>query len=141
MPPRHDRRRRDKLLLGCALICTICTVATVLIVGPTVLDAHHLSAENEKRIKDVAVLTDANARLTRQIQDERTHNVIVNCRDTNHRHDATISKLNELVAATSGAERARARANLAGTIALLEAIVPHRSCRALARRQVPSNTP
>lgn len=56
MPPRHDRRKRDKLLFGCTLICVICTVATVGVVAPTVLGTHHLGTQNQERIKDVARL-------------------------------------------------------------------------------------
>lgn len=76
------------------------------------------------------------AYLYTRIQAERSHNIVSNCRDVNDRHDATIRKLDELVASRPVDERDRARRNRAGTVALLNAIVPKRDCAALVDRQV-----
>lgn len=146
--PRRERRNRDQLLIVCATLGLASAVVTGVFVGPTVLDTsgrttdvERLARENEKRIKDIAALTRENARLTQKINDERAHNVLVGCHETNRRHDATIRQLNRLVRSAPTVERERSERNLAGTVALLEAIVPHRNCAALTRRQVPSNTP
>lgn len=67
MPPKHDRRRWDRLATGCAVVCVLCTMVAVGVIAPTVLDTHHLTSENKKRIGDVARLSRENAALTRRI--------------------------------------------------------------------------
>ena len=81
--------------------------------------------------------TDEVAQLAQQIQDERAANVRRNCEDVNARHDRTIAQLHALVAAIPDPDRkARAEANIAGTIALIDALTPKRDCRALVAQQV-----
>lgn len=81
--------------------------------------------------------TDDTARLAQQIQDERAANILRACREVNQRHDATIHQLNVLVNAIPDKDRrARARQNIAGTVALINALAPKHNCEALVDRQV-----
>lgn len=47
MPPRHERRGRDELLVGVCLICLICTVVTAVVIAPTVVVVAERSRSNE----------------------------------------------------------------------------------------------
>jgi hypothetical protein len=90
---------------------------------------------NSNRTTDVA-------EVTAQIQAERAVNIRRSCEETNARHDGTIAELHSLVAAIPDpARRARAQDGMAGTIALIEALVPKRDCEALVERQVRAERP
>lgn len=75
------------------------------------------------------------------IEQERTDSIIRNCRDTNHRHDNAIGKLDALVQAIKNPQqRRRAERGIGGTVALIDALVPKQDCGALVRRSVNSRT-
>lgn len=79
---------------------------------------------------DTAALAERTARLTRTIQAQRANSIVTNCRETNRRHDNTIRKLDDLLAdIPPGPERDRAKANRAGTVLLIDALVPKMNCR------------
>lgn len=78
----------------------------------------------------------ANATAT-QIQRERAHNILVNCEAVNARHDETIKRLDELIAAMPPERRVLAARARPGTVLLINALAPkHDNCRALMKSQV-----
>lgn len=80
------------------------------------------------------VVLGQNSDQTRDIQRQRYDFVLSSCQDQNRTHDATISKLDAVVADIKDpVERAKAEANRAGTLAIIEALVPKQDCVALAR--------
>ena len=82
-----------------------------------------------------AVLFSKQEANTAAIQAQRVDAIRSNCVDTNARHDQTINTLKGLVARLPDpADRARAQRNIAGTIALIDALVPKRDCEQLARK-------
>ena len=74
------------------------------------------------------------------INNERARNVLVACRETNRRHDATIAELDRLLRIRTPhptpAERRQIAQSRAATVLLIDALTPKRDCAALARRQV-----
>lgn len=76
-------------------------------------------------------------RQQRQIQQERARATWMACVDQNHRHDTTVLRLRQLVAQIpAGRQRDRALHNVAGTVALINALAPKQDCRALVKRRV-----
>lgn len=72
-----------------------------------------------------------------EIQQERANSVRSSCLEQNARHDKTLAKLDKLVADIKDpAEKARAQANIGGTVALIEALAPKQDCTALVRKAV-----
>jgi hypothetical protein len=76
------------------------------------------------------------ASLYAKIQDERERNIRDGCLATNERNDAAIMRLDELIAEAPPERRARAEAGRAGTVLLIEALVPKRDCDAYVAEQV-----
>ena len=71
------------------------------------------------------------------LQDQRFYVLRTSCETTNERHDDVLAELDARILALTGPERARAERNKAGTVALLEAMVPKvDDCAAYARRRV-----
>lgn len=84
-------------------------------------------------------LLNENGKRADEIQAERAAAVRASCEETNHRHDSTIAKLHELVAAIPQRQRRlAAQRNQASTVALIEALVPRRDCRNVVAATVPS---
>jgi hypothetical protein len=78
------------------------------------------------------------AALTVDIQEQRAMATFDACADQNDRHDQTIARLNTIIdALPAGPRRRRAQRNVGGTIALIDALVPHQDCASLVRRRVP----
>lgn len=95
------------------------------------LFAQQSQLDDVQRVQDdTAQLVRTTARLAAQIQQQRRSTVSMNCRDQNGRHDATIGKLDEIIAGLpEGPEKDRAVANKASTVLLIDALVPKRNCR------------
>lgn len=75
------------------------------------------------------------------LNQERARNVQQNCMDTNRRHDATLRQLQRLVdELPPGPRKVRAVQGMAGSVALIDSLAPKRDCRALARRQIKTNS-
>ena len=70
------------------------------------------------------------------IERSRRDVLIRSCREQNRRHDATILELDRQVAKLPPARRSEAQARRNGTVALLEAIIPHRDCAKRAERLI-----
>jgi hypothetical protein len=82
-----------------------------------------------------AVLFSRQSQNTAAIQQQRVDAIRSSCQETNARHDQTIKTLKGLVARIDDpAQRARAHRNLAGTLALIDALVPKQNCAARVRR-------
>ena len=139
------RRWSDKLAVVCTFISVLCMAVTVVVVAPTVLDTssrtddvERLAVENAKRTREVAALT-------QKIQDERARNVLTNCGDVNDRHDNAIRELDRIyerrIGSATRGERVRLRQGRDSTVLLIQALTPHRNCRALADRQVDGSSP
>lgn len=91
----------------------------VLVVGATVVGFISVSHQTN-RVNDAV----------RQIQRQRYYL----CQDQNRRHDLTIKRLDELIAATSPPRRKkRAERSRAGTLQLINALAPRRNCAVIAR--------
>lgn len=71
-----------------------------------------------------------------RVQDERERSIRMACKDTNERHDRALAKLDILIEKVPPARRARAQQGRAGTVALIEALVPRRDCGKLVKRSV-----
>jgi hypothetical protein len=142
-------RSSDRWFDPRTILCVLCTVVTVLVVAPTVLDtssrtndaadsasAAKSAADSARRVADLAKsIADA-------IQAQRVDSIRSACKAQNRRHDQTIRALDHLIAQIPpGPRRVRAKANRAGTVFLLEAIVPHQDCEALVRRAAPRPRP
>lgn len=70
-----------------------------------------------------------------KIQQSRVEIGRESCRAQNDRHDATIRKLDELVAALPpGPRKRQAEESRAGTVQLIEALAPRRDCGALVEQ-------
>lgn len=82
-----------------------------------------------------AILIGRNASTIRQIQQSREDSVRTSCEEQNARHDSTVAKLDDLIAALKDpVQAARARASKPGTVVLIDRLAPHRDCEALVRR-------
>lgn len=73
-----------------------------------------------------------------RIQDERENSIRTSCQETNQRYDKAIKTLDELIAKAPAERRRRAREGRAGTVLLIDALVPKRDCDALVGRSVGS---
>lgn len=72
---------------------------------------------------------------TDQLREARRQSIIVTCQETNARHDATLRKLDELIAALPpGPRKKRAKQNRAGTVLLIKTLAPKHDCEARADR-------
>lgn len=74
-----------------------------------------------------------------QIQQQRYDTVYATCIDTNQRHDRTIRKLQALSAdyiKKHPAQKSQIKANIQGNIALIDALVPKRNCKVVAKEAV-----
>ena len=91
----------------------------------------------------VVLLFLSNSARVGQINDERFRNVVRTCEDVNQRHDASVRRLDELLAPrlkdATRAERARIKESRAATALLIESLTPHRDCARLARGQIDTN--
>jgi hypothetical protein len=87
-------------------------------------------------VVSIVLAIGANASATRQIQEERARSVYANCMDINRRHDNSIRQLDALIAQAPPERRERAKAGRAGTVLLIQALVPKRDCDALVKRSV-----
>lgn len=76
------------------------------------------------------------AYLFTRIQDERENSIRTSCQETNRRYDKTIDTLDRLIAEAPPGRRQRAREGRAGTVLLINALVPKRDCDALVGRSV-----
>lgn len=80
---------------------------------------------------------DRTTALAADIQRERASATFNGCHDQNVRHDRTIAKLHSIVAKLPpGRERRRAKRNIGGTVALIDALAPRQDCAALVKRRV-----
>lgn len=80
-----------------------------------------------------------NGNRTDDIQNERVATTLHACLDQNIRHDITIDRLNHIISQIKDPkQRARAEASEGSTIALIDALAPHRDCRAVVKAAVPS---
>lgn len=110
------------------------------------------------------------ARAVDKINQERVHNILTSCQETNARHDDTVDQLNRILLGSltnhpvppsdkggptpaqvstqlAGAlrvadtdQRSRLTASLASTILLINALAPKHVCADLVKQQVPSAT-
>lgn len=71
-----------------------------------------------------------------RIQDERERSIRTSCQETNRRYDKAIERLDRLIAQAPADRKARAKQNRAGTVSLIDALVPKRDCDALVGRSV-----
>lgn len=128
MPLKHDRRRRDKMLIGCTVICTICTIVVVAVVAPTVVLTSGKAESNQ----------DAN----QQIQRARADSIRTACADQNERHDFALVVTNRLLAKPAVPSQTRRltpqeqQARDAAIRTWVSALVPRRDCDLLVRRSV-----
>lgn len=76
------------------------------------------------------------AHLFTRIQDEREKSIRMSCEETNARYDAAIGQLDRLIAQAPPERRARAREGRAGTVLLIDALVPKRDCDRVVDRSV-----
>jgi len=69
---------------------------------------------------------------TQRVQQSRVEVTRTNCLAQNNRHDATVRKLDQLIAdIPPGARRRRAERGRASTVALIDALAPKRDCKAV----------
>ena len=78
------------------------------------------------------------AYLYTRIQDERIRSISRSCEETNQRYDKAIETLDVLIARAPAERKQRARDGRAGTVLLIDALVPKRDCAALVERSVGS---
>lgn len=78
------------------------------------------------------------AYLFTRIQGERERSIRVACQETNRRYDKTIERLDRLIAEAPPGRRQRAREGRAGTVLLIDGLVPKRDCGAVVDRSVGS---
>jgi hypothetical protein len=76
-----------------------------------------------------------------RIQGERERTIRANCQETNRRYDKAITTLDRLIAEAPPERRTRAREGRAGTVLLIDALVPKRDCMAVVKRSVGSPPP
>lgn len=77
----------------------------------------------------VGVLWQDNREQSNDIQHSREEAVRRTCDEQNTRHDATIKKLDDIIAGLpEGARKTRAEQNRAGTVLLINALAPKRDC-------------
>lgn len=121
---RVEENRKLILEIGAAYhrfsrITIVILLVLVLVGIGTSIATFQLRDENSQRITD--------------IQNQRVEFVRYACEDQNARHDATLQKLDHVVAAIKDpVQRARAETSKAGSVALIEALVPKQDCAALA---------
>lgn len=88
----------------------------------------------------VALLAIAlNARRAQQIQAERAASTLKSCAEQNKRHDDTIRAIDDLIARSqplSADRRPQSSPGRANTVLIIDALAPHRDCRALVARNV-----
>jgi hypothetical protein len=72
--------------------------------------------------------------LAEQIQRQRVSVVGTSCQEQNARHDATITQLDQLIRKVPASRRQRARESRAGTVLLIDALVPKRDCAEVLRK-------
>jgi hypothetical protein len=81
------------------------------------------------------------AYLYTRIQDERERSIRTSCEETNRRYDKAIARLDTLIRPSPAADRQRPPERRAGTVLLIDALVPKRNCDAAVKRSVGSPPP
>lgn len=126
------RRMRRRLLLveiAVAISCAVLIASMVAIAGVPLTGFGGLIGANQDRAEEVRTLV-------KRVQIQRAASIRRNCEDVNARHDSTIRELDRIVTALPASRRARARQRRAATVALIDALAPHRDCDALVARNV-----
>lgn len=92
-------------------------VVLILLLGGVA--SGYFYSQNDQRIDD--------------IQAARAESIRFSCEEQNDRHDATIRKLDELIAKSPPERRAEAQERRAGTVLLINALAPERDCERRVR--------
>jgi hypothetical protein len=138
-PDKMPDRRRRTVSPGTALLYLIVlgfsTVGLAVAFNQNSANHHQavVSKQVATRSKHVA---DRLAVVVRQIQAEREHNIRDNCLDQNDRHDRTVLRL-KAIARDNHLPAQR----IEPTITLIDALAPHRDCKALVASQVKAAAP
>lgn len=111
--------RVGQALLAVALVASQALVALALVA------AIGTNSDTATTARDLAV----------GIQRERARSIRENCEAQNRRHDATIRRLDELIAKAPPTRKRRAVESRPGTILLIKELAPKRDCDELAKRQ------
>jgi hypothetical protein len=85
--------------------------------------------------------TETNADFAEAIQRERARATLENCQKQNARHRNTVRTLDRIIAGTPPARRRQARERRAGTVLLIQALVPLRECKRVVERTVVKGEP
>lgn len=143
MPIEEARRRIKKVerrSFATTFLCILCTVVTVLVVAPTVIDTSN-SVNEQDRVN--AIQDQVNVQQDRvniQIQNSRREGVILTCNEQNEINKETIKTLNKVLKkAKKGAspERlAEIKASRVSTILLINALAPVKNCEKRADKLV-----
>jgi hypothetical protein len=93
----------------------------------------------------IGTLISANTDRINDINHERERNLRVACESQNARHDATVQKLDDLLAqarVTASPEKVkRIEASRASTVALIDALAPLQDCEALVNASIQHGSP